>query len=247
MKDTAARVAADGDGVNISELAYQSATCAHGVRVYLTLRDSIGAALSEKRLAEEYGVSRTPVREAFIKLAEDGLVRIVPQSGTFVSLIDLAAVHDSQLIREALECATVFLAAQRVVPAEADELAEILDRQRMAAANGDHAGFIAGDDALHARLIEMSGRPGVLKTVREAKLHLDRVRYLTVEETPHIAEIIAQHTAIVDRVVAHDSRGARKVMREHLRMLEAKLDQLTLARPVMVNGELPARRRSVRR
>ncbi len=233
--------------MNITDLAYQSASCAHGVRVYQTLRDGIikgrlapGAALSEKRLAEEYGVSRTPVREAFIKLAEDGLVRIVPQSGTFVSLIDLEAVLDSQLIREALECATVFLAAQRAGPAEAEQLAELLDRQRQAAAGGDHAGFIAGDDALHACIIEISGRPGVLKAVEAAKIHLDRIRYLTGEDDSHKVDIIGQHTAIVERIVAGDGRGARKLMREHIRMLFGKLDQL---RPLVVNGPIPSGRR----
>ena len=93
---------------------------APGTQVYALLQEEIatirippGTALSEKMLAERLGVSRTPVREALIRLSEDGLVYIVPKSGTFVSPIDVDAVLDAHLIRESLLCATVFLAARK--------------------------------------------------------------------------------------------------------------------------------------
>lgn len=211
-----------------------------GGQVCAVLRDHIvkgrflpGTALSEKRLAEELGVSRTPIREALIKLSEDGLVNIVPQSGTYVSPIDVAAVYDSQLIREALECATVFAAARHIQPAEADGLADILGEQKRCLAAGDHEGFITADDRLHARLIEISGHRGVAKTVQGAKLHLDRVRYMAGEDSPHIQFVIGQHEEIIDRVVHHDGRGARRAMRVHLRLVFDKLDRLLWDRQVL--------------
>src|SRR5690349_12947762 len=88
--------------------------------VYGRLRDAIVAAelepgrqLSENELAEFFGVSRTPIREALVRLRDDRLVEIVPQLGTFVTRISEAAVSDAQFIRQALECAAVRLAAQR--------------------------------------------------------------------------------------------------------------------------------------
>lgn len=211
-----------------------------GGQVYAVLRGHIvkghflpGAALSEKRLAEEMGVSRTPIREALIRLAEDGLVNIVPQSGTYVSPIDIDAVYDSQLIREALECATVFAAARKIRRPEAEDLAVILEEQKGCLAAGDREGFIAADDKLHARLIEISGRSGVAKTVAGAKLHLDRVRYMTGEDSPHIQFVITQHEEIIDRVVHHDGRGARRAMRVHLRLVFDKLDRLLWDRQVL--------------
>ncbi len=211
--------------------------------VYVRLLEQIvkghllpGAALSEKRLAEELGVSRTPVREALIKLSEDALVNIVPRSGTYVSPIDIEAVRDSQLIRESMECATVFLAARNVGLGEAEELRQNIAEQKACFKCGEHDRLLAVDDSLHRRLIEISGRRGVLKIVQGANLHLDRIRYMTIETTPHIAQIIAQHERIVDRVIAHDGRGARAAMREHQRMIFEKLDQLTWSHNVVVSG-----------
>lgn len=217
-----------------------------GGQVYAVLREHIvkgfflpGTALSEKRLAEELGVSRTPVREALIRLAEDGLVNIVPQSGTYVAPLDVGAVHDSQLIREALECATVFAAARNAQPADADGLAAILEEQKARLAVGDHEGFIAADDRLHARLIEISGHAGVAKTVQGAKLHLDRIRYIAGEDSPHIHYVIGQHEEIVDCVVRHNGRGARRAMRVHLRLVFDKLDRLLWERRALF-AEPPA-------
>ena len=99
-----------------------------------------GASLSEQRLARELGVSRTPVREALIKLAEDGLVRVVPQSGTFVAEVDLDRVLDSRLIRESLECAMVVLAARNVDSESTDALRAIVARQQACVAAGDGRG-----------------------------------------------------------------------------------------------------------
>ncbi len=94
------------------------------------------------------------------------------------------------------------------------------------------------DDRLHQRLIEISGRRGVGKAVQGAKLHLDRVRYIAGEDSPHIHYVIGQHEEIVDRVVNHDGRGARRAMRAHLRLVFEKIDRLLWERNVLAsNGE----------
>jgi DNA-binding GntR family transcriptional regulator len=72
-----------------------------------------GDPLFETKVAESYGLSRTPVREVFWRLGEAGFIRVVPQVGTFVAAINVAAVHDAQFIRETLECRAVADAAQR--------------------------------------------------------------------------------------------------------------------------------------
>lgn len=206
-----------------------------------------GQALSEMKLADELGVSRTPVREALIKLSEDGLVNIVPQSGTYVSPIDVAAVYDSQLIRESLECTTVMLAARAITPEGADELMRILDDQRRSLATEDYPGFVVQDDLLHWTLMEISGHAGVHKVVQGAKLHLDRVRHLTIEEAPQITQFIAQHEEIVDRVTHRDGRGARRAMRAHLHQLFDKLDRLFREKTVLfMAGQSPRGVRAAR-
>src|ERR671930_1714505 len=89
-------------------------------QVYATLRDAIiraelppGRKLSENELATWLGVSRTPVREALVRLRDERLVAIVPQLGTFVTLISTEAVADAAFVREALECAAIRLATER--------------------------------------------------------------------------------------------------------------------------------------
>src|SRR4051794_5238427 len=94
-------------------------------QVYVHLRASIvtaelepGRQLSENELAGRLGVSRTPIREALVRLRDDRLVEIVPQLGTFVAPISDRGLSDAQFVREALECAAVRLAAQKQTPAD---------------------------------------------------------------------------------------------------------------------------------
>src|SRR2546425_11946612 len=105
-------------------------------QVYGRLRDAIVAAelapgrqLSENELGERLGVSRTPIREALVRLRDDRLVEIVPQLGTFVSRISTRAVADAQFIREALECSAVRLAAERADRSDVAALTGLIARQ----------------------------------------------------------------------------------------------------------------------
>ena len=88
-----------------------------------------GEALSEARVALEFGVSRTPVREVFRRLVEEGFLRVVPQVGTYVAPIKLAAVRDSQFVRETLECRAIEIAAVRADAASVRRLRDRLDEQ----------------------------------------------------------------------------------------------------------------------
>src|SRR5690606_32776224 len=116
--------------------------------VFATLRREIvtaaivpGTQISEQSLCERYGVSRTPVREAMLRLAGEGLVNIYPQVGTFVTRIDLEKVREAHFIREALECATARTAAGQATKAHVDQLQDLLQRQRSAAQSHDHESF----------------------------------------------------------------------------------------------------------
>jgi DNA-binding GntR family transcriptional regulator len=119
-----------------------------GNRLYARLHDDSlsgrlrpGQALSETRLAAQHGISRTPVREVFQRLVKDGLLRVVPQIGSFVAPMNLAAVADSQFIREALECHAVADAAECATEAgcsyaaAADRRQALVSRRRASAAS----------------------------------------------------------------------------------------------------------------
>ncbi len=104
-------------------------------RRIISLQLPPGEPLSENELAQELGVSRTPVRESLILLREEGLVQVFPQIGSFVSLVDLGRVAEAQFVREAIECAS--LNDLTVDAAGIAGLRDILASQRDAEAKGD--------------------------------------------------------------------------------------------------------------
>jgi DNA-binding GntR family transcriptional regulator len=197
-----------------------------GVQIHALLRREIIAGrllprttLSEQDLSQRYGVSRTPVREAVIKLAEEGLVETYPQYGSFVAPIKLQEVFDSQFVREAVESAAVQLAVERIEAAEAKALASILERQRLLYRAGDDEGFFAADEQMHALIIKIAGHPNAWRQVESAKAQMDRVRHLTIRIPTKLSSVIAEHGVIVDRLIARDGAGALEAMRVHLRGL----------------------------
>jgi len=190
-----------------------------------------GQTLSENELAQRFGVSRTPVREALIRLESESLVLVRPQVGTAVAPIDLDAVADGQFMREAIECRTVALAAQRVSAADARELRAQLREQARAAAGGDHAAFIPLDDRMHQKLVAMAGRPRIWRAVEDVKAQLDRVRFLSLEDPGWLATIHRQHEEIVERVLVGDAAGAAAAMERHLRAVFASIETIARTSP----------------
>ncbi|MEO6566761.1 MAG: GntR family transcriptional regulator [Casimicrobiaceae bacterium] len=187
--------------------------------------------LSENEVAQRLGVSRTPVREAIIRLESEGLLTVRPQVGTAVAPIDVDAVADGQFVREALECRTVAMAAGAVTPPDAAELRAMLDEQGRVAALGDHAAFVPLDDAMHQKLVAMAGRPQVWRAVEDVKAQLDRVRFLSLEDPAWLATIHQQHEDIVLRVIAGDAEGAAAAMSRHLRNVFASIETIAQSHP----------------
>jgi len=206
--------------------------------VYELLRDAIVSLrlkpherISYDALAEQLGISRTPVREAVLQLAEEGLVDLRPQSGTFVAPISLEAVREAQFIREALEVAAVRAAIDRVGDRELAELGANLAGQREADATHDTDRFYALDEALHRRLMELSGFPGAWRVAEQSRAQLNRVRILSLPGPDVIGRLVAQHVEIVERLRAGDAAGAEAVMRDHLRLVYRDLPEIERRHP----------------
>src|ERR1700723_2271779 len=124
---------------------------------FVSLRRRPGEPISEAEIALSYGVSRTPVREAILKLSDEGLMEIYPQSGIFVSRIPMAALPEAIIIRKALEETTARLAAERAASSQILALRTILQRQREAETASDSEGFHQADEAFHATIAEIAG------------------------------------------------------------------------------------------
>jgi DNA-binding GntR family transcriptional regulator len=177
------------------------------------------ALLSEHELSQRFGVSRTPVREALIKLGQENLVEIYPQYGSFVAPIKLRDVYDSQFVREALECTAVERAAERIDEAQARALNGIIRRQRVHQRAGDEPAFFVVDEEMHATIMEIAGHANAWRQVESAKAQMDRVRHLTMRLPRKLSSVVAEHQAIVDRLVGRDRAGAVEAMRVHVRGL----------------------------
>ncbi|MCA0448413.1 MAG: GntR family transcriptional regulator [Proteobacteria bacterium] len=202
------------------------------------------APLSEADLSASLGVSRTPVREALIKLADEGLVDIYPQFGSFVAPIDLAEVYDSQFVRESLECAALGGTIDRLDAESAARLRGFLDVQRTSKKAGDLDAFFGADEAMHAFMMAIAGHPAVWPVVENAKAQMDRVRHLIIRREVKLAAILTEHAAIVDGVIRRDLRGATEALRTHLRGLFASVEVLMGENKgyFVVEGEGPPRR-----
>ena len=199
-----------------------------GVRlqVHAALREAIvsaelepGRHLSENELAEWLGVSRTPVREALIRLRDDRLVEIMPQRGTAVARISPGAVADAQFVREALECAAIRIAAERADAADVAALDGLIRRQVEVSAAHDFDRFYVLDDELHGALCELSGHGIAWSLAQRANGHLNRVRRLILPQPHYLAEMVAEHRLVVDAVGRGEPDEAEAALRHHLRMV----------------------------
>ena len=182
----------------------------------VSMRLEPGAALSESRIAENYGVSRTPVREAFKRLAEDGFLEVIPQVGTFVARIELQAIRDAHFVRETLECRIAELAARNIDADGRRALARTVRELAAAQVAGDRAAHFVADEAMHAMLARFAGHQDVWQLIRIAKAQLDRVRQFALTHPRRPRETVREHRAIADRVAAGDGAGAAEAMRVHL-------------------------------
>jgi DNA-binding GntR family transcriptional regulator len=194
-------------------------------RVYEELASAIrdlrippGASLSETDLAEQLHVSRTPLREAIARLVETGLVSVVPQVGTKVELIRLHDVEQARFVRESLETAAFAVACEN--PArDMAPLRYLLAEQERCHERNDVDGFFAADEALHEQIFAISGYLGAWQVMQPMKMHLDRLRRLSLPEPSTLRELIDEHTAIVDALEVGDVVGGRAHLVTHARRI----------------------------
>lgn len=188
-----------------------------------------GTALSEAEMARRFSVSRQPVREAFLKLSEDGLLEIRPQRGTFVRKINKAAVMDARFVREAIEASIVRELAERSDPGLIVRLRVLVAAQEALSADRPDD-FMKLDEEFHWTLADAGGRLYGWKVIEDVKLQMDRVRYLTLRSFP-MDKLICQHRSIVDAIQRTSPDEAESEMRQHLRLILDDLPSIEARHP----------------
>ncbi|HTJ91750.1 MAG TPA: GntR family transcriptional regulator [Pararobbsia sp.] len=194
----------------------------HG-QVYEVIRDWIvtmtltpGQALSEKDLSDRLSVSRTPVREALIRLSDDGFVDIFPQRGTFVSFIDVDKLDEAGFIRKAVEGAIARELADSLDDEDITALNAIISEQRRAAQSNDYEALESIDRRLHSTLPALAGKPAVWRIVKQAMYHLERALRLRKRESSNWTDTIAEHEALVQAIIGRDAEAAVRVIERHI-------------------------------
>lgn len=192
-------------------------------RVFDELADAIrdlrlppGSSLAETDLADQLGVSRTPLREAIARLADVGLVQVVPQVGTRVARIRMADVHEARFVRESLEVAA-FEEACGVGDVGDSALDDLLARQETAHAAGDIRAFFLADEAFHQEIFRLGGHPGAWRAVQRMKVQLDRLRRLSLPEKTTTRALIDEHRLIAHALTRRDVPGGRAHVSAHAR------------------------------
>lgn len=174
-----------------------------------------GERISEAALSQEFDISRTPLRAALQRLADEGLVLVRPQVGTLVARLDVDKLHEAVFIRKALECAVV----ENLATAKHNlaSLEQVLSLQATAAARDDYATFFHYDEAFHAQLAELANVSMAWRMVQSVKGHVDRQRYTLMSGIPMRSQrAFEEHKNIVEAIQKGDVRGASKAMGNHV-------------------------------
>lgn len=191
----------------------------------LTLQLPPNTKISEADVAQQMGVSRQPVREAFKRLAKLGFLLIRPQSSTTVSLISEEAILRARYIRTALEVKTCRTATEKMDADGFAALAGLIERQKSAITVNDRELFHALDDAFHEEICIRSGVGYVWELIHQNKAHMDRIRMLTLD-TASQKVALDEHIQIFETLIARDADAADAAMTAHLARILTTISQV---------------------
>jgi DNA-binding GntR family transcriptional regulator len=198
--------------------------------VFETLREAIikgvlkpGERLMEKQLAENMGVSRTPVREAIRKLELEGFVRVIPRKGTYVSEISFTDVREIYEIRASLEALACGLAAQRAAPEQIEEMKRYLAEEKDYLVIEDLSLTVKTDVGLHELIYQATSNERIMGIMNNLKKHLYRLRSTSLAYPGRKEKSLEEHQEIVQAIAKRDVELAQKLGKEHILRAQATM------------------------
>ncbi|MBS3994936.1 MAG: GntR family transcriptional regulator [Alkaliphilus sp.] len=176
--------------------------------------------LMEVQLAEQLGVSRTPVREAIRKLELEGLVIMVARKGAYVADVSVKDILDVLEVRCVLEGLAASLAAERMTEEELEKLELISYNFKRHVENNDTEGMIEKDMQFHDQIIQATRNPKLIQIAQSLKEQVQRFRITYFSEYSNTKELLMEHQAILEAIANRDAAMAQKVAQQHIDMLE---------------------------
>lgn len=195
--------------------------------VFETLREAIinqtlkpGERLMEIQLAEEMGVSRTPVREAIRKLELEGLVVMVPRKGAYVAGISMKDIHEVYELRSALEALAASLAAVRITDEELEEMERQMVREAKETEENNLQGIVSIDTTFHDLLYQAAHNQRLVQFINILQEQLQRFRAATLSRPGRSKYALEEHKKIVEALANKDAKLAAKLATEHIENAE---------------------------
>lgn len=184
-----------------------------------------GEKLTEKRIAEELGVSRTPVREALYRLASSGLIKMIPHRGFIVSRWSLKEIEDVLELRKVLEVFAVKLAIEHIQPKDIVEFEELIIQMKEAVSNKDNIKASSLNTLFHDKIVALSNNVALLEAIEPIKSKIYHFRIISIYSDRRLEESFNEHKDILDAVINKDTNLAQELVEQHIKKVGLTIKQ----------------------
>ncbi len=213
-------------GISLNDLTYDRIN-----KDIMNLVLEPGSAVSIQKLADAYQVSRTPVREAVIRLEKKGLVEIYPQAKTIISKINLKRIHQERFIRKALEIAAVDSFIQNCDEATVHVLEGFVSIQKDSEQPDYYEQFFRADNNFHRVIFETAKEDLSWSTINDVVSHYNRFRLLSTRLKGVNTEIIDEHDRIIKAAEYRNASAMKEILELHLGKIQREIGSLLEAYP----------------
>ncbi len=176
----------------------------------------IGEKIKENQIASELRVSRTPIREAFKQLENEGLIDYIPNRGCFAKGFTQQDIEDLYAVRKALEILAVEWAVSRITQSQLEKLQEQSDLMEFYTNRRDCKKVLEINSDFHSVIYNATGSRFMAQVLRSYKEYIEQTRKAIFDESDYLEEIFQEHRAVLEAIKAHDVEGAKEAMAKHL-------------------------------
>jgi GntR family transcriptional regulator, rspAB operon transcriptional repressor len=192
----------------------------------VTLQFEPGQQVFEAELGNQLGVSRTPIREAFRRLLAEELIEVQPQRGNRIAYLSKKKSNEARFVRVSLEVSAFKEVAKKwdrnnpIYQNLHKQIVDILENQKKMAEDHNFDLFLQLDEQFHYTILESMGNATLISIINQMRGHLNRLRYLELQETKHFIRLVNEHESIFEAILSNDARKTEELLTSHIRWLE---------------------------